>query len=108
MTVKLRYKQPDGGTSQLLEKTVKYDAKNIFPLTDNYRFAAAVAVFGMLLRNSEYKQEANYTKVIQLAKTAIGKDVEGYRKEFIQLVKKASAIAGNAEDEEDEDGLSAK
>ncbi len=108
MTVKLRYKQPDGGTSQLLEKTVKYDAINIFPLTDNYRFAVSVAAFGMLLRNSEYKQEASYTKVIQLAKTAIGKDVEGYRKEFIQLVKKASAIAGNAEDEEDEDGLSAK
>ena len=108
MTVKLRYKQPDGSTSKLLEQPVTYYPNNNIPLTDNYRFAASVAAFGMLLRNSEFKQEANYTNIIQLAKTAIGKDAEGYRKEFIQLVKKASAIAGNTEDEDDEDGLSAK
>ncbi|MBC7688183.1 MAG: DUF3520 domain-containing protein, partial [Aquabacterium sp.] len=108
MTIKLRYKLPDGSLSKLMEHPVTYYPNNNISLSDNYRFAASVAAFGMLLRNSEFKQEASYTNVIQLAKTAVGKDAEGYRKEFIQLVKKAAAIAGNAEDEEDEDGLSAK
>ena len=94
MTVKLRYKQPDGNTSKMLEQAVNYDRKNKFHLSENYRFAAAVASFGMLLRNSEYKQHASYTSVLQLANTAVGKDVEGYRKEFIQLVKTAASIAG--------------
>jgi Ca-activated chloride channel family protein len=103
MTVKLRYKQPDGNTSQLLEQSVNYTAKNKFNTSDNYRFAAAVAAFGMLLRNSEFKQHASYTSVLQLAKTAVGKDAEGYRKEFIQLVKSAADIAGaNLPDEQDD------
>lgn len=104
MTVKLRYKQPDGNTSKMLEQAVNYDMKNKFHLSENYRFAAAVASFGMLLRNSEYKQHASYTSVLQLANTAVGKDVEGYRKEFIQLVKTAASIAGV--DIPDEDDLS--
>ena len=94
MTVKLRYKQPDGNTSKMLEQAVNYDMKNKFHLSENYRFVAAVVSFGMLLRNSEYKQHASYTSVLQLANTAVGKDVEGYRKEFIQLVKTAASIAG--------------
>ena len=78
----------------MLEQAVNYDRKNKFHLSENYRFAAAVASFGMLLRNSEYKQHASYNSVLQLANTAVGKDVEGYRKEFIQLVKTAASIAG--------------
>jgi Ca-activated chloride channel family protein len=71
--------------------------------SDNYRFAAAVASFGMLLRNSEFKQHASYTSVLQLANTAVGKDAEGYRKEFIKLVKTAADIAGaNVPDEDDD------
>ncbi len=108
MTIKLRYKIPDGNLSKLIEHLVTYYPNTNIPLNDNYRFAASVTAFGMLLRNSEFKQEASYTNIIKLAKTAVGKDAEGYRKEFIQLVKRASAIAGNAEDEEDEDELSAK
>ncbi len=103
MTVKLRYKQPNGNTSQLLEQAVSYTGKNKFHTSDNYRFAAAVASFGMLLRNSEFKQHASYTSVLQLAKTAVGNDAEGYRKEFIQLVKSAADIAGaNVPDEDDD------
>ena len=101
MTVKLRYKQPNGNTSKMFEQAVNYDMKNKFHLSENYRFAAAVASFGMLLRNSEYKQHASYTSVLQLANTAVGKDVEGYRKEFIHLVKTAASIAG--EDIPDDD-----
>ncbi|MDN3659185.1 von Willebrand factor type A domain-containing protein [Ferruginibacter paludis] len=103
MTVKLRYKQPAGNTSQLLEQAVNYAGKSKLHTSDNYRFAAAVASFGMLLRNSEFKQHASYTGVLQLANTAVGKDAEGYRKEFIKLVKTAADIAGaNVPDEEDD------
>ncbi|MDB5276089.1 MAG: hypothetical protein JWR61_1044 [Ferruginibacter sp.] len=103
MTVKLRYKQPAGNTSQLLEQAVNYAGKNKLHTSDNYRFAAAVASFGMLLRNSEFKQHASYTSVLQLANTAVGKDAEGYRKEFIKLVKTAADIAGaNVPDEDDD------
>jgi Ca-activated chloride channel family protein len=103
MTVKLRYKQPAGDTSQLLEQAVNYAGKNKMHTSDNYRFAAAVAGFGMLLRNSAFKQHASYTSVLQLANTAVGKDAEGYRKEFIKLVKTAADIAGaNVPDEDDD------
>ena len=58
-------------------------------VSDNFRFAASVAGFAMLLRNSEYKEKATYSKVLQIAGASLGKDEEGYRKEFITLVKKA-------------------
>jgi Ca-activated chloride channel family protein len=103
MTVKLRYKQPAGNTSQLMEQAVSYAGKNKMHTSDNYRFAAAVASFGMLLRNSEFKQNASYTRVVQLANTAVGKDAEGYRKEFIKLVKTAADIAGANMPDEDDD-----
>ena len=103
MTIKLRYKQPDGNSSKLLEQSVKYTAKNTASLSENYRFAAAVASFGMLLRDSKFKQQANYGTVIKLATGAIGKDAEGYRKEFIQLVKTAANIAGKNFLDDDED-----
>ena len=103
MTVKLRYKQPAGNISQLLEQAVSYAGKSKLHTTENYRFAASVAAFGMLLRNSEFKQNVSYTSVLQLANTAVGKDAEGYRKEFIKLVKTAADIAGaNIPDEDDD------
>ena len=103
MTIKLRYKQPDGNSSKLLEQSVKYTAKNTASLSENYRFAAAVASFGMLLRDSKFKQQASYGTVIKLAAGAVGKDAEGYRKEFIQLVKTAANIAGKNFLDDDED-----
>ena len=59
---------------------------------DNFRFAASVAEFGMLLRNSEYKGNADFSSVKQTAQSAIENDEEGYKKEFISLVKKASSL----------------
>ena len=103
MTVKLRYKQPDGNISKLIEQPVKYDAKTSHSMSENYRFAAAVASFGMLLRNSEFKQHASYGNTIRLAKTAIGKDVGGYREEFLQMVQAAANIASNNNPDEQED-----
>jgi Ca-activated chloride channel family protein len=64
-------------------------------VSDNFRFAASVAGFAMLLRNSEYKENATYSMVLQMAGTSLGKDEEGYRKEFISLVKKAAELKNN-------------
>ncbi len=63
--------------------------------SDNFRFASAVADFAMLLRNSEYKGNSNFEQVISLTKGSIGNDAEGYRAEFLSLVKKASSLKDN-------------
>ncbi len=94
LTLKLRYKQPDGAESKLLTHVVK-DAGVKFSAADNdLQFAAAVAGFGLLLRDSPYKGNLTYAGVLELASAARGSDKEGYRAEFIDLVKKAQAIAG--------------
>ena len=97
MTVKLRYKEPADSTSKLMEVPVMDAAKLMQNTTANYRFAAAVAEFGLLLRNSSFKQNATYREVISLAENALGADKEGYRKEFLDLVKNATTIVKKAE-----------
>ncbi len=62
------------------------------PTSDNFRFSAAVASFGMLLRNSEYRGNSTYESVLELARNATGVDKEGYRAEFIELVEAAREI----------------
>lgn len=103
MTVKLRYKQPDGDVSKLIEQGIIDENINIKNTSDNFRFAAAVAAFGMVLRNSAFKQNASYDTVIKMAKASIGKDSEGYRKEFVKLVMSANTIAKKGEQFIDED-----
>lgn len=93
MTVKLRYKQPDSETSQLMETVVANNEKNYEKASENFRFAAAVAEFGMLLRASEYKGSANYQQVLHLARNAQYRDPEGYRAEFIGIVENAQKLA---------------
>ena len=92
MTVKLRYKKPDGDTSKLIVQSVEAaDFLNTEP-SENLRFASAVAEFGLLLRNSEYKGSASYRQVLRRARQAKGSDLEGYRAEFIRLVEKAQLL----------------
>lgn len=93
MTIKLRYKKPDEEISKLITHTVIDEHIAISNTSDNFRFSAAVAEFGMLLRNSEYKQQGSYNQVINLAKSAKGTDEEGYRAEFIRLVQAATSYA---------------
>ncbi len=93
MTVKLRYKQPESETSRLVEFPVADPVKALANASANFRFASAVAAFGMLLRNSAFKQEASFTTVLRLAKTALQYDKEGYRKEFVALVEQAFTLA---------------
>ena len=87
LTIKLRYKKPDGETSMLLEKPVKSFVKELEYASENLRFAAAVTEFGMILRNSEFKGSATLDSAIKLASGARGEDEEGYRAELIRMIK---------------------
>ncbi len=93
MTIKLRYKKPDSDVSRLINHPVIDNATDLKNTTDNFRFSAAVAEFGLLLRNSEYKQQSSFNQVISLAKSSKGFDEEGYRDEFIKLVQSAMSLA---------------
>ena len=97
MTVKLRYKEPDGDKSALLCYPVTNKPVAIEKASSNLQFASAVASFGMLLRNSAYKGDVNYHFIKKLAEKSLGEDVDGYRKEFIQLVDMASGISSRKE-----------
>jgi Ca-activated chloride channel family protein len=98
MTVKFRYKAPDGDVSKLMEHPVKDNQISIASTSSNFRFAAAVAEFGMLLRNSEYKSAASFNNVVNMARKAKGTDEEGYRAEFIRLAESAQMLAGTKKD----------
>jgi len=96
LTIKLRYKKPDGHTSMLMEKPVRGYVKEISEASDNLKFAAAVSEFGMILRNSEYKGNATLEGASGLARSSKGDDEDGYRSELIRLintVKDMRAIA---------------
>ena len=93
MTIKFRYKQPDENQSKLIEHTVFDVAVPIQKTSDNFRFAAAVAQFGMILRNSEFKQSSSYENAWKLAKSSIGDDREGYRGEFLRMIRYAESLA---------------
>jgi Ca-activated chloride channel family protein len=86
LTIKLRYKKPDGKTSMLLDKAVKGYITNIEDASDNLCFAAAVSEFGMILRNSEFKGNATLDGAAKLARSARGEDEDGYRSELIRLI----------------------
>jgi Ca-activated chloride channel family protein len=97
MTLKMRYKQPNDSISKLMTVAVLDEQKQMQLTSTNFRFAAAVAEFGMMLRNSSFKQQASYKEVISMAENAVGDDKEGYRKEFLQLVKSATSLAKKAD-----------
>ncbi|HVA51541.1 MAG TPA: VWA domain-containing protein [Pirellulales bacterium] len=92
LTLKLRYKEPEGETSKLLESVVKDEKRNYAQASEDFRFAASVAGFGLLLRESQYKGNLTLGAVVELAEASRGADEHGYRAEFIELVKNAAAI----------------
>jgi Ca-activated chloride channel family protein len=95
LTLKLRYKQPNGLTSQLIEKVVKGEVMEFSKASVDLRFAAGVAGFGMMLRASEHKNNLTYDEVIQMIASSRGKDEDGYRSELIRLVKMASGLSSS-------------
>ena len=90
LQVKVRYKEPAGSASKLL--TLRVDGANSSESTDRFRFAAAVAEYGLLLTKSEFKGQASYRQVQELATGARGSDPEGYRGEFVRLVEVAPLL----------------
>lgn len=92
--LKIRYKDPVVKDAKSVEENIPipFSLTDLTQTDDDYRFAASVAEWGMLLRNSKYKAKSSYKQVIDLAKNAIGKDEEGYRKEFIRLVELSEKI----------------
>jgi len=92
LTVKLRYKQPDGKTSTLFEEPVQGKILSERSTSKSFRFSAAVAEFGLILRDSKYKEDASIDQIISLAQGGRGNDSEGYRGEFVKLVKTAETL----------------
>ncbi|NVO30944.1 vWA domain-containing protein [Hymenobacter lapidiphilus] len=92
LTVKLRYKEPRGTTSRLLALPLTGVARPLADASENLRFAAAVAQFGMLLRQSEHRGTATYEATARLADGARRFDPEGYRAELVRLVRLAQGL----------------
>lgn len=91
-TVKLRYKAPQGKTSRLIEIPIAAKSVPLNDTSDAFRFSAAVASFGMLLRQSEYRGQSSFDLVTDLARGALGRDRSGYRAEFLGLVARARSL----------------
>ncbi|HLS47508.1 MAG TPA: VWA domain-containing protein, partial [Gemmatimonadales bacterium] len=91
LTVKLRYKPPRSDRSRLLSETVR-DGDVRGRVTGDFAFAASVAAFGMVLRNSEHRGSAGFEQVLELARASRGEDRDGYRAEFIRLVELARSM----------------
>jgi Ca-activated chloride channel family protein len=113
LTVKFRYKAPDGDVSKLITHPVLDEQIKIAKTSDNFRFAASVAQFGLLIRNSAFKSSASYLDVLSMARKAKGNDEEGYRSEFIRLVESAQLLAkatpeNNTEGETEEEPAKSK
>ena len=86
--VKLRYKKPNSDNSILLEKTIDNQSLRLENTSNNFRFSAAVAAFGQLLRASKYQGNFNTKKIMALAEGSFDRDTEGYRAGFVKLVQK--------------------
>ncbi|HEX8547274.1 MAG TPA: VWA domain-containing protein [Cytophagaceae bacterium] len=96
MTVKLRYKNPEESASKLIVETLTDKNVKLESASNDFRFSAAVASFGLLLRDSKFKGKANYDTVIELATQSKAKDDEGHRAEFLKLVKMSQLLANDA------------
>ncbi len=92
-TVAVRYKRPDANTSQRLEFAITSRSKSFATASNDFRFAASVAGFGMLLRGSAYVGDATFAQIEEIAAGAIGNDAAGYRAEFIDLVRKTMTLS---------------
>ena len=92
LIVKIRYKAPEGDTSQLIKGGVVDEGTPFSSASRDLQFASAVAGFGMLLRESPHKGDLTYSGVLEMASSAVDNDVGGYRSEFLGLVKKAQSL----------------
>ncbi len=99
LTVKIRYKDPANEKSREIVKILMDEPVDPGKSSNDFRFAASVAQFGLLLRDSAFKGSASFDKVLTAAENSRGSDFHGYRKEFIELVQKAKALDSKREKE---------
>ncbi|RZA01886.1 MAG: DUF3520 domain-containing protein [Sphingobacteriaceae bacterium] len=92
MTVKFRYKDPQSEVSKMEMVTVTDKALDVNKTSDDFRFASSVVEYGLLLRDSQFKQNAGFDQLINRAKSAKGNDDDGYRAEFIRLAESAKNL----------------
>ena len=92
--MKIRHKKPDEDVSTKLEFPVKDEGKKFGQASRDFRFAASVASFGMLLRDSQFKGNATYAGVLEIATEGAQDDNSGYREEFLRMVARAKELAG--------------
>ena len=92
LTVKIRYKEPDGSVSQRLEFPLTDRGTTWADASDDFKFAASVAGFGMILRESPYKGTATLASVAEWARQGLGSDAGGQRNEFLGLVSRAQTM----------------
>lgn len=93
MNADIRYQRPDGDESVLLSHPVQAPAADA-STSDDFRFAAAVAQFGMLLRGSEHRGGSSLDGVLSLARRSLGEDPHGHRRAFIHLVEDYRRLPG--------------
>lgn len=96
LTLKLRYKEPGDDTSKFLEFPVTDGGASYSQASEDFKFAASVAAFGMILRDSPHKGTSSLAGVLELAEEGQGADKGGYRGEFLSLVKKTLALQTKA------------
>ncbi len=94
LTLKMRYKEPDGDVSKKLEWPVTDSGHTFTEATGDFQFATAVAGFGLCLRDSQYKGNLTYDAVVELAEAGLGADPHGYRGELVDLVRRAKDLSG--------------
>ncbi|HJW94194.1 MAG TPA: von Willebrand factor type A domain-containing protein [Thermoanaerobaculia bacterium] len=95
-TLRLRYKEPTGSSSSLIETPINDDGTSAYAASPDMQFALAVAELGMLLRKSPYAGNATYADVLALARQSRGEDLEGYREELIRLTETSRGLSGEA------------
>jgi Ca-activated chloride channel family protein len=93
LTLKLRYKDPEGDSSELITKPVTDQGRGHAEASGDFKFAAAVAEFGMILRGSPHKGDATFNSVRELADAGLDFDKQGYRVEFLLLVEQARKLS---------------
>ncbi len=93
LLVKFRYKNPADTISKKIQMALKEQRLSLNESSENFRFSAAVAGFGMLLRDSEFKGQITFTDILKLAENSLGDDKYGYRKEFLNLVEKGKLMS---------------
>ena len=94
-TIKFRYKEPDADKSKKWEQVIKNTLVSQSELNDDVRFAIAVAYGGLLLRDGQTLSSKSFAPMIEVATAAKGKDDDGYRNEFIKLMRVADGIKSN-------------